>query len=364
MVSFDTIWPADSLEFCPAPGFQDIFVCGTYKLLEDPAQALTEPSAEANGKSKISQSRRGQCLAFRVIPEAKNGYSFQQVQSFDLPAILDMKWSHGSNEDGPILGISDSEGHITLHSWREQSFKKIASIQCASEDTLCLSMDWSDRRTSVTGHGNLVVSLSNGNLCLLSPTEGSNLEVTETWHAHDYEPWIAAWNYFDTNVIYSGGDDLKLKGWDIRQGFAQPAVVNKRFDAGVTSIQSHPHIQHLLAVGSYNNTVQLFDARKLTASVAEVDVGGGAWRVKWHPSETRKHDLLVACMHDGFKVIRFDSASDNDWISGPSQIINHFDEHESMAYGVDWSYDDSLAGEETLVGGCSFYDHKMSLWST
>lgn len=52
--------------------------------------------------------------------------------------------------------------------------------------------------------GSLVVSLSNGSLCLLSPTEGSTLAVTETWHAHDYEPWIAAWNYWDTNVIYSG----------------------------------------------------------------------------------------------------------------------------------------------------------------
>ena len=52
--------------------------------------------------------------------------------------------------------------------------------------------------------GSLVVSLSNGGLCLLNPFEGSNMGVAETWHAHDYEPWIAAWNYWDPNVIYSG----------------------------------------------------------------------------------------------------------------------------------------------------------------
>ncbi len=39
--------------------------------------------------------------------------------------------------------------------------------------------------------------------------------------------------------------------------------------------------------------------------LTEVDVGGGAWRIKWHPSSARKHDLLVASMHDGFKVVRF-----------------------------------------------------------
>jgi hypothetical protein len=52
--------------------------------------------------------------------------------------------------------------------------------------------------------GSLIVSLSNGGLCLLNPFEGSNMGVAETWHAHDYEPWIAAWNYWDPNVIYSG----------------------------------------------------------------------------------------------------------------------------------------------------------------
>lgn len=64
----------------------------------------------------------------------------------------------------------------------------------------------------------------------------------------------------------TGGDDLKLKGWDTRQGFSQPTFTNKRFvlplnasmslipprfDAGITTIQSHPHIENLFAVGRY-----------------------------------------------------------------------------------------------------------------
>jgi diphthine methyl ester acylhydrolase len=50
----------------------------------------------------------------------------------------------------------------------------------------------------------MVTSLSDGNLVLLRPGSHGGLTVTEKWHAHDHEPWIAAWNYWDGNVIFSG----------------------------------------------------------------------------------------------------------------------------------------------------------------
>lgn len=115
---------------------------------------------------------------------------------------------------------------------------------------------------------------------------------------------------------------------------------------------------------SYDSTVRVFDVRQLGSPVAQADVGGGAWRVKWHPDETRKEDLLVACMHDGFKVVRFGPTIDGGRaFSGEPEVVKRRDDHESMAYGADWSHAPPLASGETLIGGCSFYDHKMSLWS-
>lgn len=76
--------------------------------------------------------------------------------------------------------------------------------------------------------GNIVTSMSNGSVCILRPQGESGMVVTDTWEAHDYESWVAAWNYWDTNIIYSGGDDLKMKGWDMRQKMSQPIFVNKR----------------------------------------------------------------------------------------------------------------------------------------
>ncbi|KAF8898734.1 WD40-repeat-containing domain protein [Infundibulicybe gibba] len=289
MTKFDTHFPADCLEFCPHSELTDIFVCGTYKLDEDQSSQLESlpPSA---------QHRRGQCLLFSVDKSSfEDGAGLHQLQVIDLPAVPDMKWNHRSEASAPILGVADSEGNITIYEWRttERILERINAFVCAPSDTLCLSLDWSNRRASTTGLGSLIVSLSNGSLCLLDMVEGAGLSMTKSWHAHDYEPWIAAWDHWDTNIIYSvGGDDLKFKSWDIRQGFGQPVFVNRRFDAGVTAIQCHPHIEHLIAVGSYNNTVQLFDARKPLVPLTQVDVGGGAWRVKWHPCH---HAKRFAC---------------------------------------------------------------------
>jgi diphthamide biosynthesis protein 7 len=238
---------------------------------------------------------------------------------------------------------------------------------------------------------------------LLEPDQTGQLVITSAWVAHAHEPWCVAWNYYDPNVIYSGaartttsllklsdllsqgGDDLQLKVWDKRQGFEQPIITNKRcvannaclriivkqlfrFDAGVTCIQSHPNIEHLIAVGSYDATVRLFDSRKPLKPLSQADIGGGAWRVKWHPSPSRANDLLVAAMHDGFKIVRFTDIGDqSDLPAGANgenwEVIKRYDEHKSLAYGVDWSYKSSQGQPcGTLIASASFYDHALHLW--
>jgi diphthamide biosynthesis protein 7 len=84
MVALDTIWPADSVEFCPHESALDIFVCGTYRLLEQPpadAQVHTASKLEDDGDSDLvnfeptvtignqSQVRRGKCLVLQVTED-------------------------------------------------------------------------------------------------------------------------------------------------------------------------------------------------------------------------------------------------------------------------------------------------------
>lgn len=107
------------------------------------------------------------------------------------------------------------------------------------------------------------------------------------------------------------------------------------------------------------------------------NVGGGAWRLKWHPNILRKTDLLVACMHDGFKVVHFESLPNPDAERSSEgrttldlasyTITARNDVHTSLAYGADWQFASSTSAGDSaqgfsVIASCSFYDHMLSIW--
>ncbi len=48
----------------------------------------------------------------------------------------------------------------------------------------------------------------------------------QLWKAHDYEAWIACFGATE-EVVYSGGDDCRLCGWDLRMGTFRPSITCK-----------------------------------------------------------------------------------------------------------------------------------------
>ncbi|KAF8604958.1 WD40 repeat-like protein [Ceratobasidium sp. AG-I] len=353
--SLDTELPADSVEFCPRDGSRQVLVCGTYNLVKDDGKTEIEAATQP-------QTRNGRCLVYEFDGTSQE---LKEVQRLETAAILDLKWSHNFTTSNPILALAESVGRLQIYEWngQEKELSTLQMIQVAEPHVLCLSIDWNDRISS-QGLGSLVVSKSDGSVSTLKPNE-SQFDVEITWHAHDFEPWVAAWNYWVPNIVYSGGDDCKLKGWDTRTDCSSPVFTNKRFEAGVTCIQSHPFVENMLGVGSYDNTVRFFDTRKMSSPVADVEVGGGAWRVKWHPLASRKEDLLVACMHGGFKIVNYtlkDTNSQGMEVDSPV-VTSRYDAHTSLAYGVDWQHSQSREGVQDFVASCSFYDHSLHLWS-
>lgn len=61
-------------------------------------------------------------------------------------------------------------------------------------------------------------------------------------------------------------------------------------------------------------------------------------------------------MHNGFQVLKTEADSTL------TQALS-YDQHESLAYGVDWWRDPKLlASAAPVIGSCSFYDCAFHVW--
>ncbi|ORY45184.1 WD40 repeat-like protein [Rhizoclosmatium globosum] len=334
----DTQLCCDACEFSPFSDSNEIVAVGTYQVVGQEDEGGT--------------AREGRVLLFDSIKGT-------ELQRFDCGAVLDLEWSHQKLNEKATLAVADALGNVTLHTLDNDTKKlnQLTNYNNALDKILCLSIDWSNRLTSNTTP-NIIVSQSNGDLTLLELTNSSLVEK-ETWNAHGFEAWIAAFDAWQPeSVVYSGGDDCILKVWDMRAGTAMERMKSRKHSAGVCSIQSNPFREHILATGSYDEHILIWDTRFFKNPLHDHHTeGGGVWRIKWHPKNPLR--MLTASMHSGFHVIDYDE----DYTGSQTVTIYKNEEHGSLAYGADWSYAEPVDGVDHLKGTCSFYDHSFHLWN-
>lgn len=95
---------------------------------EDDDDDDDEQEADYQTTSNPRTRRLGRTLIYQVIsassPDIDNGekednLGFEQIQSFDGPAVLDMKWSPKGARGAHRLAIANAEGQVTVHKWDE-----------------------------------------------------------------------------------------------------------------------------------------------------------------------------------------------------------------------------------------------------
>lgn len=94
LVSYDTIYPADTVEWCPILEYRDVFVCGTYKL--DEANKL----------------KTGTINLFSLVDQNK----IKLIQSVPEDAVLDLKWNSHIFSGKILLAVALSGKHIRIYS--------------------------------------------------------------------------------------------------------------------------------------------------------------------------------------------------------------------------------------------------------
>jgi WD40 repeat protein len=193
--------------------------------------------------------------------------------------------------------------------------------------------DDADTRTSASVPAVLAsviaASYSDGRLAVLDVcSPGGGVRARHYWAGHDAEAWITCLDAHPAapsgSWVYSGADDTLLKVWDTRLLPLQPlpdagadasgacagsdvefeplepsrrvpAVATLRaHSAGVCSLRCHPVNPHLLASGSYDKTLLLWDKRNLSAPLTSWESDGGVWRLKWFPAPAAVSTVTTA----------------------------------------------------------------------
>jgi hypothetical protein len=213
--------------------------------------------------------------------------------------ILDGKWKSiacsgiEDNQKFWCFASAHSTGEIKLHTfmvnYQEDRLESDplctleASVVQADAPTqthrdispLCLSLSWDNPmawkftcNSSNTDTARLVSTYSNGSMAIhdvvfsKAPHSLVNMNAVmierDSWQAHNLfkqpaEVWSACFASTTTdgpcNVVWSGGDEGKLKAWDLR-ALMRPMQILEPFDAGVTCLSPHPVREYIVAVGS------------------------------------------------------------------------------------------------------------------
>jgi diphthamide biosynthesis protein 7 len=383
--SLHTQLNADSVEFMPVWSHEDVamnqantctrtFVCGNYQLNEttrektgriylyqlekadaaandDQGAAAASVAASASSAAAAAPAAAASSVAALSAVAGAAPARLVQQQVLDTAAIFDLKWCPRLLGGKQLLGQADASGALLLYEWKRgtgstgapaspssfpsSSLSLLHSTQ-VDEKASCLSLDWSNRVTAVA-EPLVAVSHSNSKLSVWQlASSAAEFVEQRRWTAHEYEVWIAHFDAHSSgNVLYSGADDCTFRGWDLRLPTpGQRSAVfsdSSTHGMGVCSIASHPSPSraHVVATGSYDESVRLWDMRQSRKPILiqEHALGGGVWRVRWNNgdddgnelehstkenSETgsrsrRKADTLLCCaMHNGFAVLDVD----------------------------------------------------------
>lgn len=274
----------------------------------------------------------------------------ERLHFIKTAAILDAKW-HIAGEKC-LLFVASALSEILLFELRSDD--KLHPIDVANlasdfeDNLLTLSIDISND-DFINGGDNLLASDSRGSVSLLSLTPNKLVKLRD-WKAHSFEAWTCAFDKWNGNIVYTGGDDTFMHIFDVRTDEVSKIVTNKAHTAGVTSILSFD--QNHLLTGSYDETLRIFDTRNWRQPLYGVMLFGGIWRMK--PSKNERRMLLCACMYKNFSVCMI-----NEDVSEVN-LAAEFTKHESICYGADWA-PNKLNNGNQLMATCSFYDKKLCL---
>ncbi|XP_073908818.1 diphthine methyltransferase isoform X2 [Castor canadensis] len=333
----DTEFTADAVEWCPLDGCRHLLACGTYQLRKP----------EDKGELDEPQVRLGRLYLYSYNNDRTTN-PLVEVQRRDTSAVLDMKWCHIPVADHALLGVANASGSVELLrlvvSEKSSYILQPISSLILEEQCLSLSLDWSTGKPGRLSNQPLKIisSDSKGQLHLLMVNEvGPGLELVASWQAHHFEAWIAAFNYWQTELVYSDTP------WVCAASRAAPiestSWLQEEEKQEATVLVSHT-LPNSLVYGADWSWLLLSSLQPQTGSSLQSDMGA------------RMADRVYNQKDAGESL-----AAPSEQRVGMVDISGSRVHTTSKICDLDL-YPEGVNFDISLLATCSFYDHVLHLW--
>lgn len=252
----------------------------------------------------------------------------------DIPGVFEFTWFPNTN----ILVTALAKGAPKLFKYEvEENKLSTINTSCDQDDNLEFTL-------AVAGDPDCFLTCDNKGYLTKWSMNTDNLEIVSKWNAHDAEIWYVSQDLHDKNIFYTGSDNASMKIWDVRTE-SQVAINKFTHESGVCCIKSSPFDEFVIASGSYDENIRLWDRRMIRSPTLSIGCGNGVWRVSWNPRD--KNLIAVASMRAGFHVV--------DLLNEQLHQTESVEDH--VAYGIDWH------PNGITLASCSFYNNQGQFFS-
>ena len=274
--------------------------------------------------------------------------------------------------DYGILDIKFSKNNLIFTANSDYSYTVFDLINNSNNKIYLYEQEEKKEKNEIT---NDIIEMDNSEQKIFSGTNDGNIYIHDLIKhkniftinkAHEYGIWSLKL-LDNNNIILTGGEDAKIKLWDIRDKSTKENIVNdKSYQSSINYIDllKYDLSKNALVTGSYDEKIIFFDLRYFPKELKSVKTEHSTWDIK-QTSLGDNHLFLISSIYEGFNIWEIDKDYDMKHLLRLPVTKDKDIFHKTIVYGVDFenNFGNHNSVNSVDILSCSFYDNLMMYWN-